>query len=218
MVGIVDTTTLAILHSGFDLADGCPPILLLLLAVTYISGLFGWAMQHFIPHDVEVLASRNDYFQKLMKFVVEAWPTCDKCLHSAFGPSSQLPSSNSEHRKVILALELEAWAPPKNQTARALTIGATRESQRISSLGYVHVEPDMADANRIMASLCRANTVCFPRQIVKSWLANRASAESYFTNLEQAVNQVPDRHQHHEFCVRPSSAIRFTAAAEHVAG
>lgn len=180
------TLPLACLHSGFQFGGWLPAILLWLLAGTYLSGLFGWAMQHFIPPLMLKYLPAETITSEIDEVSRRNLADLRQMLTSALGPSSHLASGSEEHRKVVLALELEAWAPAQNQTERALTIGAMRESQRVSSVGAVPYEPDLADADRIWQAYAELIPYVSRGQSSKSWLADQPSAESYFANLAQA--------------------------------
>lgn len=182
------TLPLAILHSGFRFGGWLPSILLLLLGLTYISGLFGWTMQHFIPTMMLKAVPAETITSEIEAVSNKNLADLRQMLTGAFGPSPQLMSNNMDHRTTVLAMELETWAPSSGHSERALTIGAMRESQRVSSVPTVQIEPDLSDGPRIWQAYRDLMPYVLRGKASGSWLREQASSDSYFENLTQLVD------------------------------
>lgn len=182
------TLPLAILHSGFRFGGWLPSILLFLLALTYASGLLGWALQHFIPPIMLKALPAETITSEIDSVSSKNLADLRQMLTNAFGPSPQLPSSHLDHRVVALAMELESWTPQHALSERALTIGAMRDSQRLSTLPAVLVEPASADAERIWQAYNEILPYALRGQASGSRFSQQAASNAYFTTLALACN------------------------------
>ena len=179
------TLPLAILHSGFRFGGWLPSILLLLLGLTYVSGMFGWAMQHVIPSMMLRVVPAETITSQIEAVSSKNLADLRQMLTGAFGPSPQVISSSGDHRTAVLAMELEMWAPSHGHSDRALTIGAMRDSQRVSSVPSVSIEPDLSDAPRIWHAYSDLTPYVLRGKASGSRLVDQAASDRFFENLTQ---------------------------------
>ena len=63
-----------------------------------------------------------------------------------------------------------------------------RESQRVSSVPTVSIEPDPSDGPRIWQAYCDLMPYVLRGKASGSWLRNQAASDSYFENLTQVCD------------------------------
>ncbi len=178
---------LGFLHSGFRFGGWLPSILLLVLSVTYASGLCGWFIQHVIPSMMLKLVPSETITAQIDSVSRQNLADLRQMLIGAFGPNPQLSGAVANEPATTRAADRWPGSPVSHE--RALTIGAMRGSQRVSSVPAIRCEPDPVDKERVWQAYQAMTEYVLDGKRSKSWLVHRPTAEAYFANLTQACDK-----------------------------